>query len=356
MSEHLFSVLGGGNGGQSLAGDLAERGFHVAAIFDRFPQAVAAVGQRGGVELVGPVRSGFGKIDLATSDLGQAVAAGDVLLVVVPAYAHEWMAENMAPHLRDGQTVVLVPGYPGSSLIFRRIFRQKGVTARVLIAETVSLPYATRLVGPAQAGIKGIKRVLQIAALPHGDTARVLDVLKPALPQLEPTDNVLVTAMNVSNPIGHVPTYLLNLGRIEGAMPKGHFDWHDWATPRIKKVSIGIDNERVQVAAALGVHAYTKAELSQMQYAGEAWKIIQPAGEIPASSETIPDRFITEDVPHGLVPVASFGRILGVPTPVIDSLIWIACTVQGVDYWKEGRTLEKMGLAGLSVDQIKQSV
>lgn len=356
MAELRFSVLGGGNGGQSLAGDLAQRGFHVAAIYDRFPQAVAAVGKRGGVELVGPVRSGFGKIDLATSDLGQAMAAGDVLLVVVPAFGHEWMAENMAPHLRDGQTVVLVPGYPGSTLMFRRIFRERGMTAKILLAETVSLPYATRLVGPAQAGIKGVKQVLHIAALPHADTARVVEILKPALPQLEPVENVLVTSMNVSNPIGHVPTYLLNLGRIEGAMPKGHFDWHDWATPRVKKVSVGIDQERVRVAGALGVRAYTKAELSEMQYLGEPWKIIQPEGEIPASSETIPDRFITEDVPHGLVPVALLGRVLSVPTPVTDSLIWIASTVQGVDYWKEGRTLEKMGLAGLSLEEIRKAV
>ena len=52
-----FVIIGAGNGGQSLAGDLAERGFHVAALYNRFPEALEHVQQRGGVELVGPVRS-----------------------------------------------------------------------------------------------------------------------------------------------------------------------------------------------------------------------------------------------------------------------------------------------------------
>jgi opine dehydrogenase len=354
--ETRFAVLGGGNGGQSLAGDLAERGFHVTALYDRFSQAIEAVKERGGVELVGPVRSGFGKVDLVTSDIGEAVAAGDVLMVVVPAFAHEWMAEAMAPHLRDGQTVVLVPGYLGSTLLFRRIFDAQCVQARVTLAETVSLPYATRLVGPAQAGIKGIKKVLFFAALPKEETARVIEILKPALPQLIAVESVLATGLNVSNAIGHVPTYLLNLGRIEDDMPSGHFDWHNWATPRVKKVSEAIDRERVRVAQALGVPGYSKAELSQLQYAGEPWKIIQPTGDIPESSATVPPRYITEDVPHGLVPVALLGRLLAVPTPVTDSLIDLASTIDEVDYWQKGRTLEKLGLAGLAPDEIRALV
>jgi opine dehydrogenase len=158
------------------------------------------------------------------------------------------------------------------------------------------------------------------------------------------------------NPIGHVPTYLLNLGRVESALPTGHFDWHDWETPKIKKVSHAIDTERVRVAEAMGVRAYSDVELTHMWYAGEPWKIIQPTGAIPQNSETVPLRYIVEDVPHGLVPTASLGRLLGIPTPVTDSLINLASSIQGVDYWQEGRTLDKLGLAGLTVDEIKALV
>lgn len=359
MSNGLkYVILGGGNGGQSIAGDIASRGAEVAALYDRFPEAVAGVAKRGGVELLGPVRNGFGKVALVTSDIGKAVSAGNVLLVVVPGFAHEWMAENMAPHVRTGQIVVIVPGYTGSSLIFRKIWKKLGAAPGVVIAETASLPYATRLVGPGQAGIKGVKRVLEVAALPSTDTQRVIDALQPAFlaPHFEAADNVLGAGINNINPMDHVPFYLLCLGRIEGAMPTGHFDWHDWMTPRVKLVAKALDRERREVAAALGVKAYVKEELAFKWYAGEPWKIIQPTGEIAQSSETVPSRYVTEDVPHGLVPIASLGRAMGVATPVTDSLITIGSTIMGVDYWKEGRSLQRLGLEGLSPDQIRASL
>ena len=55
-------------------------------------------------------------------------------------------------------------------------------------------------------------------------------------------------------------------------------------------------------------------------------------------------RYISEDVPTGLVPLASIGKYLGVPTPAMDALINLASTLLGTDYRKTGRTVEKIGL------------
>ncbi|MBS3949163.1 MAG: NAD/NADP octopine/nopaline dehydrogenase family protein, partial [Peptococcaceae bacterium] len=67
-------------------------------------------------------------------------------------------------------------------------------------------------------------------------------------------------------------------------------------------------------------------------------------------------RYITEDVPMSLVPIASIGNHLGVPTPMIDSMIHLASVIHETDYWAEGRTVDTMGLAELSVKQIRQLV
>ena len=110
--------------------------------------------------------------------MGEAVRSGDVLFVVVPAFAHEWIAEQVAPHLQDGQIIVLTPGYFGGTLVFRKIFQERGVDAKVTLAEVPSLPYATRIIGPAQVGIKGIKKRLLLAALPATETDRVLQPIE----------------------------------------------------------------------------------------------------------------------------------------------------------------------------------
>jgi len=42
-----------------------------------------------------------------------------------------------------------------------------------------------------------------------------------------------------------------------------------------------------------------------------------------------------------------------VDTPVMDSLISLGSVIIGKDCWKEGRNLDRMGLNGLDLQQIK---
>jgi opine dehydrogenase len=50
--------------------------------------------------------------------------------------------------------------------------------------------------------------------------------------------------------------------------------------------------------------------------------------------------------------MAEIGSLLGVETPVIDALITLASVMSGTDYRKDGLTLEKMGLAGVTANEL----
>ena len=52
--------------------------------------------------------------------------------------------------------------------------------------------------------------------------------------------------------------------------------------------------------------------------------------------ETLDHRYITEDVPYGLIPISELGRKLGVTTPLIDSFIEIASMIIQKDFRKTG--------------------
>ena len=67
-------------------------------------------------------------------------------------------------------------------------------------------------------------------------------------------------------------------------------------------------------------------------------------------------RYVTEDVPTSLVPIASFGDHLNVPVPTIKAFIHIANILHKRDYFKEGRTIESLGLTGMTVKQIRRLV
>src|SRR4030042_616722 len=115
-----FAVIGAGSVGQSTAGDLVLRKLNVSGLYDRFPEFIEPIQKRGGIECHGPVVSGFAPIKNATTDMGQAVNGADVVIIDVVADAHDWIATQLAPLLKDGQILLLHPGYLGGTLCFQR--------------------------------------------------------------------------------------------------------------------------------------------------------------------------------------------------------------------------------------------
>ena len=57
-----------------------------------------------------------------------------------------------------------------------------------------------------------------------------------------------------------------------------------------------------------------------------------------------------------LVPLAEFGRITGVPTPNMNLMIDLANLIHQKDYRAEGRTLARLGLEGVFLDDLKKFV
>ena len=110
-----------------------------------------------------------------------------------------------------------------------------------------------------------------------------------------------------------------------------------------------IDGERIGVAKALGVHTITTVQWLQDVYGvteENLYSAIQDnkvySGIKAASS--LDTRYISEDVPMSLVPLAHLGKLARVETPTIDAIIELASVIHKTDYRLEGRTLEKMGL------------
>ena len=84
-SKLTWAVIGGGNGGQSLSGHLALMGFAVR-LYDIFPQTIEAIRSAGGIQVDGVV-NGFGKIELATTDIAQAIVGADIVMRKLDKYA-----------------------------------------------------------------------------------------------------------------------------------------------------------------------------------------------------------------------------------------------------------------------------
>lgn len=357
MGRLKVAVLGAGNGAHAVAGHLGMKGFPVR-LYNKFQEEIEDVLERGGVSLEGAVE-GFGPVELATTDPAPVVGWADVVMVVVPAFVHRFMARVCAPHLHDGQIVILHPGRTGGALEFACVLCQQGVTARVLIAEAQSLVYACRLSGPARVSVMGVKKEVPVAALPATDLPRVMEVVRQLYPQFVPAANVLETSLDNIGAVFHPTTLVLNANRIEAGE---EFDFYRGMTPMVAGFLEVIDGERMAVARAYDVPAESAADWLARVYEGvhgnNLYERIQSNEAYRGiKAPKTPDmRYLTEDVPCGLVPIVSLAQTAGVETPATRGIVEVACGLLRRDFWAQGRTLHRLGLGGMAVEEIKYYV
>ena len=359
MTDLVVAIVGTGIGGTEMAGYLGLNGARVR-VHDIRKEAVDGIRARGGLDVSGIV-SGFAPIERATLSVDEAVEGAALVVVATLNNDHQAVARQLAAVLRDGQTVCLVPGYVGGSLEFRRALDAAGCRARVRLGEIDNFPFTGAVLGPAAVRVASLKRQLQVAALPASDGAAVLHLVQRALPPATLARNVFQTALATMNPVLHVPGMLGNQGRLDAGE---RFQFYGAGITRsVARVVEALDAERVAVAGAFGVEVPTVRGWLARTYGLEGpdlYPLIQRLHHEIFKDSPAPGaldaRYVTEDVPYGLVPLAELGRLARVPTPVAQALTVLASAALGRDFARDGRTLERMGLEGRSLEAVRAAV
>jgi opine dehydrogenase len=356
-----YTVIGAGHGGKAMAAHLALMGFPTT-LYNRTSEHIFAIKELGGIDLEsydgGP--RGFGKLVCVTSNMAEALEKAEMIMVVVPSSAHSDVAKMCAPHLKDGQIVVLHPGRTCGAIEFAKVLRDQNCTADVTISEAETFIYASRSDGPAQTHIFRIKEAVPLAALPANRTRRVLDQIHEAYPQFIDGINVLQTGLNNMGAIFHPALTILNSGWIEST--HGDYQFYiDGVTPSVARVLETLDRERVTVASSLGIRARTALEWLKLAYDTSGEDLHEAIHNQPGyygikAPPTLNHRYLFEDVPMSLVPIASLGLRYGVSVAGMDSMIRLACIIHHTDYWRRGRTIDKLGIDNLSVGELTHYV
>lgn len=347
--EEQITVIGAGHGGKAMAAHLAIMGAEVT-LYNRTWKNIDTINERGGISLKSEEGVyGFEELALVTSDIEEAVKASRIIMVVVPAFAHAEIAKKISAFLQNDQIVVLNPGRTFGAFEFRKVLSENGCTANVIVAETQTFIYASRSEGPAQAFIHRIKDAVPLAAFPAGNTQEVLESLKPYYPQFIDGKTVLHTGLDNIGAIFHPTITLFNAGWIEAT--GGEFQFYiDGVTPSTARVMEAIDRERVRIGTALGLKIMSAREWLKMAYDAEGEDLFETIHNQEGyrgikGPSTINHRYINEDVPMSLVPMASLGKMLGIRVRGMESIIRLASIIRKKDYWAAGRTVQSLGLS-----------
>jgi opine dehydrogenase len=367
MSYKTVTVFGGGNAAFAVAASLSLKGCRVTLCdFPEFEKAIAPVKEAGEIDLIredGPLE-GRAKIHRVTTDIAEAVSDAELVLVCAQSYAHGRLAREAAPYLRDNQHVLLLPGTCFGAWEFRRNLQQAGCKANLVVGEANTLVFATRKTQvPNQARIKHWATEVFIAALPSGDTDKLLEPFAELFPQATRAEDTLETCLLNLNPYVHSAPAVLSISAVERSGGE-FFHYVDGITPSTAKVMIDLDNERIAACKALGYRDWSVAKIfHRAGYMGQLtgdWVADMQSKPVLKEAKgpfSIDYRYYTEDTGVGLTVVHSIGTRLGIPMPTHFALIHLCGVMNGKDYFGDcTRTLDALGIDGTSPEELKSAL
>jgi opine dehydrogenase len=355
----VVAVLGAGNVGCALAGDLARRGVDVR-LFNRTPERLAPIQEAGGLTLTGRLE-GFAKLPVVTTVLEEALSGAGVLAVCVPATALPAYAPLLATAAGADHVIWLNPGQSGGALYLAAEIERLTGRRDLRICQLTTSAHTARMPEPATVRVLNLSRV-GVAAFPNRHAAECHDRLDALLPdQFDRIDSVLESDLLNLNALLHPPGMVLNAGWVEAT--GGGFTFYDEGmTPAVGRMVDEVDAERRALAERLGVPTitlvdalhragFTTAEGAASGRTYDAVKASTALGTMMAPA-SLDHRYLHEDVGWGLVPWTDLARAVGVAMPATEALVDLAGVMNVVDYRDTGLTLARMGLAGISAGEI----
>ena len=347
-----IAVVGAGGTGCCTAAELTLLGHHVTLCEQEgyCEENLAAIKARGGFELTGLATNGYAEIAEVTNDFEKAISGAEVIFVTALSTRHEALAGLMVPYLHDGQTILFSAGSCGS-IILRKAMAEKGCKADIVVGELEGNMFPCRI-RPNATGYIGMPggKPKTIAAFPAKDTEKLCAVIGEFYKCI-PAVNVFETTLNASNIIVHLGGSILNTGAVESTE---NFCFYDQGlTPSVLKVIEALGDERDAISHKLG---YTvRSSVGFMKELADKEQYPQFSGFRSLEGPlTMHDRYVFEDAQNGATFLHSLAETIGLSAPLARAFVTVASAINGTDFYAAGRTMEKLGMAGMNAEQINK--
>ncbi len=362
-------ICGAGNGAHTLMALLGENPAHAVTVYTPLEEEVAALQEAfaGGCGVQARLADGRtleGRPPSVTGDPAEAAAGAELVLLALPAFAHEVILRDLAPHLPPGAWVGAMPARGGFDWLAQAILPgHQGV-----IFGMQTLPWSCRIREWGRSAlVLGSKVEVALAAQPAGAgeavAARMTDLLGIRFRTLP---NFLALTLANAGQLIH-PGIMYGLFHDWDGRPFGEdqvplfYEGVDEATAALLQ-TLSDEMQAVRVGllarAASGLSLDGVLPLHQWLIRSYGDAIGDP-GTLLASFRTnrayaglrapvnlveenayIPwfqYRYLAEDVSTGLVATRGLAELVQVPTPAIERVILWAQERLGKEYLHSGK-------------------
>jgi predicted dinucleotide-binding enzyme len=378
-----LAICGSGNGAHALA-VVASRNFDGAIDWLVGSEAKAGLLRRSvtasELHSTGVVEAPARSLRTISADPAEIIPYADIVLIVVPAFAHASVLDRIRPHVSEDTLIGCMPTRGGFEFEASKLeYRKSGKRPQIFGLQT--LPWSTRVKDFGKVvHIGALKAEVILAALPATHAPRIAAHLTEIL-----GTRVVATQSFLALTLGNPGQF------IHSGLMYGHFStWggEEYEEGSIPMLYAGATEEMGDTVARLSDEAMAVAGEVEAQSDGALMleSVVLPIhdwlqtayGQVTGDTSTVgscfrtgpiqarkapmteirpgrfvPDfgyRYLTEDVPFGLVATKAVAEIAGVTTPTIDDVIGWAQSVLEKTYLVDGR-LEGANTTELPIPQ-----
>lgn len=301
----------------------------------------------------GAVEGNF-KPGVATSAADLAAGA-EVILLALPAYGHKAVLDAIAPHLTKAHKVIVSSHASFGALYLSRLLAARSVAVPI-VAWGITL-VSGRQTGPARVQVNTVRQSVDLATLPASRSAEGLALCRSLFgDRFVDRQSLLAIALSNLNPSTHMGIALGNMTRMERGET---WSQAENVTPNVGRLLEELDRERLAIAAALGLEVRTIFQHLHLSFgvplgsASEMHQTMHAIGKTSAGPTSADSRYVTEDVPFGLVPTAKLGRLVDCPAPLHEAGIALFSAMYGRDFAAENDLLAALDMETLSLARLQ---
>lgn len=283
------------------------------------------------------------------------VTGADALVIALPAYGHKTVLDAIAPYVTSQQTVIFSSHASFGALYLSRVLAERGVVATIVAWGTTAV--SGRQLSPTSVNVNTIRKQVDLATVPTSRSAAGLLVCKDLFgDRFLDRGNLMAIALSNLNPQNHMGIALGNMTRME----RGE-SWSQGqnVTPNVGRLLEDLDQERIAIATKLGLEVRNIFQHFHLSFHVPVSSISQmnqemhEAGNGGSGPTTADSRYVTEDVPFGLVMTAKIGRLAGYPAELHEAGVRIFSAMYGRDFTAENDLLTALELDAMSLEDLK---
>jgi len=307
----------------------------------------------------------YGRPDKVSKFAKDACKEADLILMPLPAFAHEPTLLQIAPFLKEEAIIGAIPARSGFEYAALKILKDNK-KEKVKIFGMQTLPWACRIKEYAsKVDILGKKRSVGMAAFPHKITSELAPFLSRILDlKIEPLPNMLTLTLANVGQIIHpgimyglfkgkeglkyrkekIPLFYQGVTKEISETLRMMSDEILVLTKEIKNIDKSVNLNHVLGLKDWLIYSYKesiadKSTLQNCFVTNSAYKGLCAPMKKVNDDYFLPDfqaRYLTEDVPYGLIVTKAIAQLAKVDMPVIDEVILTISQWIGKEYIRGG--------------------